>query len=269
MRPPILYLAIGRKRSGKSRRTLEILRQYVTLGRKCLIFDTQDEYVGPEYMDIRTLSYTQVSLFSQHPEISIRRIPPFHFSGNEFTPDEKAVIVQHILNHFRSGLLLLEDINDYLYDYMPMDIVGKVLSQRHKAMDIVMHFHSLGAVQKKIWRHINVIRLHKCEDSVEDNKDKFPEKYELFKIAELIVNDQYNQGNEFFSLEIMVTERKIVGGFADADRDKAIEDYLSLRYVKLIKPYLTRVSLHQDKEYTKETAFQAELQRLRTTYFNA
>lgn len=269
MRPPLLYVGIGQKRTGKSKRTIDILRSMAANGRKVLIFDTQNEYSDRTlYPDIRTLPYTSVGLFSAHPEISIRRIPPFILhNGEEMTPDQKADAVLHILRYYRDGALLLEDLNDYVYDYMPGDIVGKILSQRHKGLDIIMHFHSLGAVQKKLWRHINVLRLHKCQDAVVDNRDKFPERFELFKLAENIVNDQFYQDNKYFSVEIIMDTQKICGDFADADRDKAIEDYLRLQYSRLIQPYLKQVGGDGSRQYTAAAAFEKETDRIRTTYF--
>ena len=265
----MLYLGVGHKRTGKSWRTIDIARAMVRGGRKVLIFDTQNEYADKVlYPDIRTLPYKQVALFSAHPEISIRRIPPFILeTGEEMTPEEKEKVVIHILRYYRDGVLLLEDLNDYVYDYMPSDIVGKILSQRHKGLDIIMHYHSFGAVQKKIWRHVNVIRLHKCQDAVIDNRDKFPEKYELFKIAENIVNDQFYLDNKYFSVEIIMDSQKITGDFADADRDKAIEDYLRLQYSRLILPYLKQVNPDGSRQYTSVAAFEKETDRLRTTYF--
>ncbi len=268
-RAPYLYVVVGMKRTGKSKLTIDILRDMVKIGRKSLIMDTQNEYSDRVlFPDIRTLPYNKVSLWTMHPEISIRRIPPFHFNGDEMTPDEKAQMVIHILRYIHNGTLLLEDINDYIYDYMPMDIVGKILSQRHKGTDIIMHFHSLGAIQKKIWRHINVIRMHKCEDSVADNKDKFPDKYELFSIAENLVNDQFFQGNKFFTVEILTNDRKIMGAFTVEDRDKAIELYIRGHYSKLIKPYLNQVDRLGSRDYTAATAFEAETRRICAMYFN-
>lgn len=267
MRKPMLYAAVGRKGSGKTTQTVKILRDYAR-SRKVLIFDTQDEYSEMQkYPDIRSLSYDQVSVFSRHPEISIRRIPPFKFSGEAMTPDEKEALVLHILDHYRNGMLMLEDINNYIYDYVDSEIVGKILSQRHKGIDIVMHFHSLGRIQKKIWPHLNVLRLHKCEDSVIDNKEKFQEKYELFKIAENLVNAQFDQGNEYFSVEVLISERQIVGEFTEDDRTMAIDDYIYLHYTKLINPYLNRINREGIKQHTEATALQAERQRIEQTYF--
>jgi hypothetical protein len=273
MRPPLLYLAVGMKRTGKSYQTMRILRQMVAqLHRKVLIFDTQNEYSDKvQFPDIRTLAHNQIALFTLHPEVSIRRIPPFHISGSrsgeEFTPDEKAALVVHILSYYRKGAILLEDLNDYVYDYMPQDIVGKILSQRHKELDIILHYHSLGAVQKKIWRHINVIRLHKCEDSVLTNKDKFPDKYELFRLAELLVNEQFSAGNKFFFVEILTNENKITGEFGPEDRDKAIESYISLHYNSKIRPLLNQFARGGKRQFTEQTAFEAVYVELKTTYF--
>jgi hypothetical protein len=176
-------------------------------------------------------------------------------------------MVSHILDNYTNGLLLLEDINLYIYDYMPQDIVGKILSQRHKGLDIIMHFHSLGAVQKKIWRHIDVIRLHHTQDCAIDNRDKFKDKYELFCIAENIVDAQFQQGNQYFNVEIKLDHNTINGAFTNRERDKAIDDYISLHYTQKVLPYLNRVDRTGERKFTAATAFEAEFTRIIRAYF--
>jgi hypothetical protein len=270
MRKPLLYVAVGMKGSGKSRRTITILRAYRDqYHRKVLLMDNQNEYSEKQhYPDVRTLGHNNIALFCAHSEISIRRIPPFKSNGEEMIPDEKAKMVLHILQYFHDGLLLLEDINDYVYDYVDPALVGKILSQRHKGTDLIMHFHSLGAIQKKLWRHIDVIRLHKTEDNVIDNRDKFSDKYEMFRIGELLVNKQYDQGNAYFNIELHMPQRKIVGGFSSTDRDEAIDEYISLHYTKQVNPYLNRRARGGKTQYTEETAFEAEHQRILKMYFH-
>src|SRR5438128_319305 len=126
-RGPMLCLVVGKKKIGKSWTTREILNKYVAgnpaagnPGRKSIIFDTQNEY--SQYPEIRALAINQIGLFTVHPEISIRRIPPFKLqTGEAMKPDEKARAVLHILSLFRNGLVLLEDINEYIGDHLPED----------------------------------------------------------------------------------------------------------------------------------------------------
>jgi hypothetical protein len=272
-RGPMLVLVVGKKKIGKSWTTREVLNQYVagnpsagTRGRKSIIFDTQNEY--SIYPEILALALNNIALFSVHPEISIRRIPPFKLrTGEVMTPDEKAQAVQHILSNFRNGLVVLEDINEYIGDHLPQDVVGIILSQRHKGLDIILHYHSFGRVQKKIWPHVNLIRMHKCNDSVIDNKDKFPDKFECFSIAENIVNNQYNAGNIRFYLYIDFDMQKILCEITVQEKDEAVLQYLRRHHARLIKPYLDMRNAQGKKEYSYVTAFEAEKHRIIKTYF--
>lgn len=276
-REPMLYVAVGQKGIGKSTATAEKLRQYRDgnpaagqKGRKGLVFDAQHEYSDPvKYPDFKGLALNQIGLYTVHPTIEIRRVSPFKPNGAEMTPDEKAMAVLHILQNYRNGSLLLEDINNYIGDHLPHDVVGTILSQRHKGVDMLLHYHSLGRIQKKIWPHINWIRMHKCNDSVVDNKDKFPDKFECFKIAENIVSEQFTNGNKWFYLHIDFVNQKIIAEITDQERDKAIEDYLMQNNARLITPYTKMKDSTGKGLYNYASAFQKEKLRCITAYFTA
>lgn len=264
-----LFVGVGQKESGKSSLTLKFLQQYVmgdpTTGfppRRALIFDTQYEFEG-----VKTLPLDKVGLFSVHPYIELRRILPF-INGREMTPDQKVVAVKHILQHLRNSALVLEDINNYIFDYMPGDVVGEILSQRHLGIDLILHYHSLGRIHEKVWPHINIIRLHKCEDTVVDNRLKFPEKFEMFKIAENIVNDQFIGGNKYYYLHIQMLSRKIIADdITDEQRNKAVDDYLTSYSHKLISPMLKQRDKENKVRFTYSTAYDRERERIIQTYF--
>lgn len=264
-----LFVAVGQKESGKSSTTQRFLENYVkgdpSIGfppRRALIFDTQYEFNG-----IKTLPLNKVGLFSVHPTIELRRVLPF-IKGREMTPDQKVIAVKHILQHLRNSALVLEDINEFIFDYMPGDIVGEILSQRHLGIDLMLHYHSLGRIHEKVWPHINNIRLHKCEDTVVDNRLKFPEKFEMFKIAENIVNDQFMAGNNFYYLHIQTLRRKIIAdNITDEQRDKAIEEYLTFSAKKLIKPMMESRGRSNELKYTYSDAFDKQRERIIQTYF--
>lgn len=272
-----LQIVIGGKGKGKTTVTKKFLRQYVAgnpatgaHGRKVIIIDTQHEYSMEP--DIKALAINQISLFAVHPEISIKRIPPFKLqTGEEMTPDEKADAVVHVLKKFRNGLVVLEDINEYISDYMPTDVVGIILSQRHKGIDVVIHYHSMGRVQKKLWPHVSLIRMHKCNDSVIDNRDKFPDKFECFKIAENIVDNQFADGNIYFFLYIDFENQKILCNVTTEERDKAIEYYLlefGSKRIKSIDNVLKKGSSLSYKTLDDyQTGFDTEKERIIKTYF--
>lgn len=275
MRQAKLIVVVGQKEIGKTRTTIEFLRKNAKgdpargiPGRKVLIFDTQNEYNNKEwYPDILTLPLNKVSLYSVNYELNIRRISPFKSNGEEMTPDEKCTVVLHILQFYTNGILLMEDTNDYIYDNMSQDIVGKILSQRHKGLDLYLHYHSLGRIQKKIWPHINFLRMHKCGDNVIDNKDKFPEKFECFKIAENIVSRQYMNGNTTFYLFIEMAKQLIRADISEEDRDESINDYLSTFFSKKIKPLTESRSISGEKKFTIQQAFAYQLAEMIKVYF--
>lgn len=268
-----LFVVVGQKGSGKSTRTLNLYIRPALSGpkpRRSLIIDPHEEYAGQH--DIKTLPVDKIQLFSIHPIVEIRRISTY-YNGQEMTPDQKAACVLHILNNYRNGILLLEDINEYIFDYMPGDIVGKILSQRHKGIDIILHYHSLGRIHKKIWPHINVLRMHKCEDSVMDNRDKFPEKFEMFKIAENIVNSEFycswpsGEADPYFSLHIDMHKRQIIADVSETVRTVAVQEYLSQFQNQLLRPKLAMRD-HQGKKVNNyQNAWRQEESRLMTTYF--
>ncbi len=269
-----LFVAVGQKGSGKTRTTLEkdlllCVRGNPATGarpRKVLIFDTQNEYAA--YPFIKTLPVDKIGLFSMHRIVEMRRIIPFGPDGYELTPEEKVEVIRHILKFYFNNCLVLEDINDYIFDYMPGDIISRILSQRHRGVDLFLHYQSLGRVHKKVWPHINEIRMHKCEDNVIDNRDKFPEKFELFKIAENIINNRYRQGDEYFYVTIINRKRKIITDITPQEKEQALEEYLSMFSKQLLQPYLTIGDRVGKKKYTRPAAWDIEMNRLRSTYFD-
>lgn len=276
-REPQLMLAVGRKGTGKTYTTMQLVRQYVrgnsvtgTPPRKVIIFDTNREYSDKiKYPDIQALALKHVRLFSVHPAIEIRRIPPIMPDGSEMTPDQKAWAVDYIMKNFYNGLVVLEDINSYIGDYMPMDVVGVILSQRHKGIDTILHYHSLGRVQKKIWPHVNKIRMHRVNDGVSYNKNKFPDKYECFSIAENIVNRKFEHGNPYFYVHIDNDIDKIHADITTEERDLAIQEYIGANRDLTIKRFIDHRDEKGRKTYTPEAAYAACRQRLIDTYFPA
>ena len=123
MREALLGVAVGKKGIGKTFTTLQIIDIYVKgssniAPRRALILDVNDEFEN-----IKAIKLSDVSIFSMHPKIEARRIRPFNSNGSKMTLDEIAMTLLEILETFRGGLLLIEDVNRYISDYFQMTLL--------------------------------------------------------------------------------------------------------------------------------------------------
>ena len=270
MREPKLGMAVGKKGIGKTYQTKLLLESYVygnpeknVKARKVLILDVNDEFT-----DYKAISMKDLVKFSVMPHAEIRRVRPFNEdTGIRLTLNEIADCLWDILHYFRGGMLLIEDINKYVSDFLPNDLVGAICSNRHTDLDIIMHFQSIGRITTKIWQNANWLRFHKNSDSVERHKNKFPDKYELFCIAENIVNSQYFNENKYYYIYVDLDEEKIRGKITSRMRDNAIDEYLSKNYNSIVKPAINKMNLSDGIKIDKEEAIQGVRARIKKQYF--
>lgn len=269
-REPLLMAACGKKGVGKTYAHMILMNGYV-MGdpykgikpRKCLIMDVNDEY---GVYNVPVLSLNDVPLYSVHPYVEIRRIRPFFPDNRRMTLDEWANALFLVLNRFRDGLLLIEDINKFIGDHLPHDLVGAIATNRHVGLDIILSFQSIGRINTKIWGNMNLLRFHKNVESVERHKNKFPDKYEMMRIAEIIVNNEYHRGNTRYYLYVDMDEEKIRGGVTDDLIKEGLDQYINEKHSDLLKPYLVQRE-NGKKKYTEETARNEVFSRLKATYF--
>lgn len=255
-REPKLLVAVGKKAVGKSHTTKIMMKEYATgnpskgvPARRVLILDVNDEYY-----DIKAIRIQDITIFSVHPIIEIRRIRPFLDNGKKMTLDDIASTLFIILETFRNGLLLVEDINKYISDTMPNDLVGAICTNRHIGVDIVMHYQSIGRITSKVWQNLNIIRMHKITDSVKRHKHKFEDKYEYISIAEIMINQEYENGNKYFFVYIDVDDEKVYGAFTDAQYDNAVNSFIQINYKYTITPMLNARNENGKKVYTSQSA---------------
>jgi hypothetical protein len=223
--------------------------------------------VNDEFEDIRAISPNDIMRFSVHPKIEMRRIRPFHDNGKRMTINDIQETLFKILNDFRGGLLLIEDVNRYISDYLPNDLVGAICTNRHTDTDIILHFQSVGRVSPKIWQNLNWIRFHKNTDSVDKHRTKFEDKYEMLKLVENYVNSEYhNYNNQRYFLYVDIDDEKI----KNVDRKKfenIVDLYISENYKKLISPMLQKRDLGKGtKVYTPELAVKEQKKRIMAYY---
>lgn len=249
-----LGVACGKKGIGKTYITTKVLEDYVKGGngyppRRVLILDVNDEFEQYKAIAVR-----DIERFSIHPNIEIRRIRPFAEDGRRMTLREIADTLWLVLEKYRHGALLIEDINRYVSDYLPNDLIGAICTNRHTDQDIIMHFQSIGRISPKIWQNMNWLRFHRNSDSVERHKNKFPDKYQMLKVAENVVNNKYNGGDQRFFLYVDIDTEKILGDITPEMMTEAIDDFVSLNHNHVVKPYKNKRDAKGKKIHTPESA---------------
>lgn len=238
-----LGVAFGKKGVGKTWTTWKMIEQYVTGNpaqnikpRRALILDVNDEYTW-----VRAISINDVSKFSNSKIIEVRRVRAFNErTGQPMTLKEIASALFYILQYYRRGLLLIEDINVYISDNLPNDLIGAICRNRHTELDIILHYQSIGRLATKVWQNVNWLRFHKITDNVDRHIKKFEDKYEYLRITELIVNNKYREGDKRFYVYIDIDEEKLHGRFSKDDFVKACEEYISLNEKSMLRPILNK-----------------------------
>lgn len=246
MRQPLLGVAIGRKASGKTYATIQIINRYLrgnpqtgAQARRVLIMDTNNEFAN-----VPSIRVSDVGRFSVHKIIEARRIPMFKEGGGKMSLDEYADVLLHVLRNFYNGMILIEDITKYVSDSLPNDLIGSICTQRHMDCDIIIHFQNVGKLaHPKIWANCNWIRMHKCGDTVERHKNKFTGNLEHLYIMEALVNYKYSQGDQYFHAYMNTDQNTIRGNFTQDEFVEAIRVYLSENYNKVLKPILNKRDL--------------------------
>lgn len=279
-REPFVMIACGKKGVGKTVATVELIYQYITGNpktgtppRKALIFDVNDEFSSFWYHgathSIKAIAIKDILKFSVHPKIEVRRIRPFWDDNTKMSINDMNEVLGLILDNYRDGLLLVEDINKYTNDTMKGDLVGSLATVRHLGIDLVAHYQSVGrAANPKLLGNTKIIRLHKTNDSVARHKNKFEERTEIMQIAEAIVEKKFNEGDKRYYLYVDIDDSKITGNFDSKDVDYAIQDYVSKNHTAIVRPMLTRIDLSTGKKvFNEKTALEHAIKDMKKRYF--
>lgn len=238
-----LMMVGGKRGTGKTNTTLDLLYEAVRKGRKALIFDPNDEFGAYSYRPdqpvhcIKTIFLKDIPRFTaqHHPEI--RRIRPYWDDSTRMSTDDMLTALARILSIYRDGILLIEDINKYLSDNPTRDIVGALATLRQAHVDLILHFQLVGKIgHPKLMGMANYIRLHKTMDEVTRHAEKFGDKTEVLTIAQTIVNARFKYGvdnnvkdktGQYFSCTIDLDDFRIKGIFTEEEAESAIADYIS------------------------------------------
>jgi hypothetical protein len=262
-REPLLGIAIGRKGVGKTYATLDMIQSYLKGNpqkgikpRKVLILDVNNEFgdvkadQNPEFEHIRAIRVEDVKRFSLQKKVEARRVSVLKpDGGGNMSLNELAEALHVILRDFKNGLLLVEDITKFVSDSLPSDLIGMICTLRHVAVDVVIHFQTVGkAATPKLWGNCNWLRFHKCDDTVERHKNKFAGELDHLKLLEKMVNMEYEKGNKRFFAFLNKDDGKIQGTFTRKQFQYAVYKYLEDNYSKVMKPKLNEIDISTGKK---------------------
>jgi len=224
-----MCVCAGAQGTGKTYQTMHTINAYIkdkldikVKGRKVLIYDTNGEYTKNQFernnisnFDIKTIAIRDVGAWCRTPISECRRI-----DAKDLGIKEKKEHVKYILKECRNCLVVLEDINTYILQVSFMeDIVGGLVNLRHRALDVIVSYQSLRAVEPRMFQNARWIRLNYQTTSIGALKkieDKIP-YLSLLYIALLLVKKQYETGNKRFHCYIHSFDQKIKGAFSRKD----------------------------------------------------
>lgn len=274
----LLGVAVGKRGVGKTHETMKIIDSYVKGNpktgvppRKVLVYDVNNEYPYP------TINEKYVKHFTVHPKIEVRRVSIYKPNGQNKSMNEIADTLGVILDSFKGGLLVVEDVNKYVSDSLPQDLIGKLCTLRHVDVDVIMHFQGIGrAGNPKILANTNWLRFHRTNDTVNRHKTKFEDQYDLLKLAENILDNVYEQRNPKYIdkngviryfVYVDFDSNKIRGRINAEMAEKAIIDHIAENKNEIIRPYLNKIDELGDSVYSQQEAILKARKDLFEKYF--
>lgn len=290
-REAMFYIAVGMKGIGKTYNSLQVIDRYVKGNpragikpRKVLIFDVNNEY--GMYRPIASDANT-IAKFSVQKTVECRRISAIRPDGRVKSSQDFKEDLDNILDNFRGGMIVLEDLALLVGDTASVKLIGSLSTNRHRDLDVITHFQSIAKfTNPKIYALKNVLRLHKTADSCQrpTPRRNLEDDYDIVRIAELIVSDRYDKGVEMcdklesegkigseeykkydteyrrFYLHVNFDKHKITGAFTQEEFTDACKKYLQEELKTEVKPLLNYVDIETGKkQYDLKTAFEKKL----------
>ncbi len=257
-----MMVATGVQGVGKTYQNMHTIKDYVidkpktrVKGRKCLIFDTNGEYTAEQFakngipnFKISRLAVSDVEKWCRTENSECRRI-----DAKNLGIAQKKEAVEHLLKIYKNGMLILEDINTYILSVTFMEeIIGGLVNLRHRAVDVMISYQSLRPVEPRIWQNSRWVRMHYQADDVMDIRGKVT-NVTLFKIAQLLVNTRYFNGDKRFFVYIHNFANIIAGAFTKTEFEEACKKYLSSNK-KYIREYKEVNSCSNEEAITGQVA---------------
>lgn len=264
-----LTVCVGVQGAGKTYYNMHLIHDYCrdkiynkVLGRKCLILDTNGEFSDSQWIknDIhnfraKTIALKDIRAFAnpKYP-VECRRVDMKHLLIKE-----KLEVLNYAINNFTNGLLVGEDLNGYVLNLTHLEeIIGRMVSLRHRGLDTILSFQGLRAINPVVYRNTKYVRYHHQLDNAATVKEKV-NNYQLFKLAQIITNNRYESGDIRFHMFINHFGNKLEGNFTTIEFETACRQYLNVDK-REIKEYMGMHNVDQ------ETAYLAQIKVLSKRY---
>ncbi|WP_010182455.1 zonular occludens toxin domain-containing protein [Aquimarina agarilytica] len=259
-RQPMIMLVCGETGVGKTYRNKQEIQRYMMdhlavgkKGRKVLAFDTNDD----DYPRFRTVSPNHLKALTK---VAARRIRPFLSDGTPMDNDAKKEVITKIMKHYKNGLVVLDDIDHYMTGAKGQSMIGALCTVRHKGIDILLTHQSVAKVTTSEWQNCTWLRLHHQVDDVTRYRERIP-KYEMVRIAQLIVDEQYELcSNAFAKGEITEQEYKIQKSFFVYVnmREQRIMGCSRSAFIRASKKFIDQEEGRKVKMLLNETDFEGD-----------
>ncbi len=261
-REATFVIAGGMKKVGKTYQTLMEINRYLrNTRRKVLIFDVNNEYGNVQadhnshFTHVRAIDIKELAKWTLNGIPEIRRILPVNLeTGQPLSNEELMGLLDYVLANFKNGALVLEDLTKIVSDSIGMSLIGMLSTNRHASVDVFIHFQTIQKiVNPKMWGLSNVIRLHKCEDTVEKHHSKIPNSEGLYICENLIEIINKKNGNNRACVWFIKEENRVKGPFTKNEFIEAVEMYLQDN-IKVFNKELKRINLKTgEKIYNTQT----------------
>ncbi|QKX07588.1 hypothetical protein HN014_10650 [Aquimarina sp. TRL1] len=210
---------------GKTHRNKQEIKRYLLdnpsigkKGRKVLAFDTNDD----DYSEFRTVNPNYLKALTA---IACRRIRPFNPDGSPMDDDQKKEVVYKILKHYKNGMVVLDDIDNYMVGAKGQSMIGALCTVRHKGIDLLLTHQSIAKISPSEWQNCTWLRLHHQVDDATSYRKRIP-KYQMVRIAQLIVDEQYSLSTLAY-LEGKLPEKEY-------EKQKSFFVYVNMRQRKIM-----------------------------------
>lgn len=268
-----LEIATGAQNVGKTYETFkEVLRlaydanMPLNSRKKALFFDSNGgEYsqkkIGETVHKIKSIQHTDIVAYGNFRGFEVRRIAPFLPNGHPMPPEQVISLLHRVTTEYRNGILVVEDFTTLVGDHIDDTTAGYLCNVRHRGTTLILHLQSLDAILPKMRRNVKIIRMHYQLDSVAQTKHKLKDEFEIFAIAEKLINKQYLSGNIHFFVYVYRMIKKIKGAFSNKMFSDAIIEYIN-ENPRVIKQLKDTVNLRGKKVYTHEQAVMVKVTEL-------
>jgi hypothetical protein len=240
-RQPKAMVAVAMQGGGKTYTTMRELALYQKkYARPVLIVDVNGEYTDYKavYYDAREPDRRKRALGHKKTNrmgIAGIRLPRIYRvigirpDNIPMSESELIELIYTIQDYYTNGVLILEEMNTYVRRQVPKEFYSFLIRLRHKGVDVIMHYQSIGDAHPDIWRQTKVLRLHRAMDSVRSIAEKIP-NFELVRIAELAIEKHYltgtnDENGKYYFLYIDFENMKIIG-ISETDFKEACEKYI-------------------------------------------